>query len=123
MANFFEGQQITLLAAADLSAQQFRFVRMTATGINITTSAVGQVAIGVLQDKPSALNTPGSVMLDGGTKMVAGAAVAAGDNVTSDGTGRAIATTTVGNQVHGVCVEGAAAAGNIITVILHSTQL
>lgn len=120
MANFFEGQQISLPAAADLSTHQFKFVRMTATGINITT-ANSQVAVGILQDKPNALDAPGAVMLDGGSKLVLGGTVAAGDNVTSDATGRAV-TAATGNQVLGVCVDGGAI-GEIGTVLIISTLL
>lgn len=106
------------LAAADLSTHQFKFVKVTgANAVNITTAGT-DFAIGVLQNKP-VLGQACEVETQGTTKVVAGAAVAAGVGVMSDATGRAI-TATATNKVQGIALEAAAGAGELITVLLRA---
>lgn len=82
----------TYTAAADLSAKQYFIVRQTTeTAGNITTAAT-QVALGVLQNKP----TSGQVMevaVGGNCKVKLGGTVAINDPLVSDGNGKAIAAT------------------------------
>ena len=106
-----------LEAAADLSTHQFKFVKVTANRrVNIT--GAGEQAIGVLQDDPDAAGKSAAVWGPGSTsKVVAGAAVTAGDKVMSDATGRAITATST-NFINGVAIEAAAGAGAVITVLL-----
>jgi len=104
------------LAAADLSAHQFKFVKVTATNaVNICTAGT-DFAIGVLQNKPLS-GVAAEVETQGTTKVVAGAAVAAGMGVMPDASGRAV-TATATNKVQGISLEAAAGAGEIITVLL-----
>lgn len=58
------------------------------------------------------------IRLEGITKVVAGGAVAIGDRVTSNASGRAITTTTAGNRVLGVALSTAAANGDLIDVFI-----
>lgn len=109
---------LTLVAAADLSAQQYRFVNLDGTG-KAALAGAGAEAVGVLQNKPVA-NAEATVADIGGggtSKVVAGAAIAAGARVASDASGRAV-TAGVGNAILGRARVAAAAAGEIIPVLL-----
>lgn len=109
----------TFLAAADLTTLQFRIVKLMANKreVNVATAAADAL-LGVNQEKPSAVGRPTSVRLLGISKVVAGAAITIHSAITSDGFGRAIATTTAGNSVLGYALEAATAIGDIITVLI-----
>ena len=78
-----------LIAAVDLSAAQFKLVKITAgMTVNLCTSK-GEGAIGILQNKPKA-NEPADVLVIGVSKLVTGTgnlAAAAGYETDTDGTG------------------------------------
>ncbi len=80
-----------LAAGADLSAHQYKFVKLNGTGQVVVCGAAGESAFGVLQDKPNAAGKAACVATLGVSKVVAGAAVAPGDLVTTDAQGRAVA--------------------------------
>lgn len=103
------------LAGADLSTYQFRFVKVDATGVVLATAGT-DACIGVLQNKPT-LGQACEVETIGTTKLVAGALVAKGAAVMSDGSGRAI-TAVATNMIQGIALEGAGAAGEYLTVLL-----
>jgi hypothetical protein len=105
----------TLVAASDLSADKYRFVVVTAGKIARLNSAGGR-ADGVLQT-PAIQDRAAEVMVSGVTKMIAGAAIAATGPVTSDVQGRVIPAAT-GNAINGIALETAAAAGEVIAVLL-----
>lgn len=104
-----------LLAGADLSAAQFKFVKFS-TGKLVVAAAGNDQVYGVLQNKPTS-DQVCELEVFGTTKMVAGAAVAAGAVVMSDAQGRAITGTST-NYGQGFALEAASAAGDIITVTL-----
>lgn len=104
----------TCSAAADLSAQQYRFVRLVgARQVNVV-AATGQRPFGVLQNKPE-LNQACTIGVGGVSKVEAGAAIAPGDAVTVDGTGRAVVAAG-GARAFGEAIEGASAAGVIVPI-------
>lgn len=104
-------------AGADLSAEQHKFVKIDSSGDIVLTGST-EASAGVLQNDP--LQTePGTVLNVGISKVVAGAAVAAGAFVMSDGSGRAI-TATATNRVLGTALEAAGAADEKIAVLLTS---
>jgi hypothetical protein len=109
----------TQRAAADLSVKanfQYRAVVLDSTGrIARNTSAGGKI-FGILQNDP-ALNQAATVMIDGVSKMRAGAALTVGAKVMSDAAGRAVLATT-GLNIIGTCLIAAAAEGEIISVSL-----
>lgn len=105
-----------VVAAADLSADQFLFVVMSSTGIALNTSA-GGVCLGVLQNKPLA-GQAADVWADGSvSKVVASAAITAGAKIMSTALGKA-ATATTGLAIMGIALDGAGASGDLITVYL-----
>lgn len=111
------GFSFTLVAAADLSASQFRFINVDNTGKGAVPAAGGR-AVGVRNNKPKA-NEAATVVASGISIVEAGAAITAGDQVSTDNTGRAI-TAGAGNQIHGVALETASGAGVFIAVLLRT---
>jgi len=94
-----------LAAGADLSSDQFKFVKITASGVikNVTN---GGVCDGVLQDKPDAAGRAATVQDAGVSKVYSGAAVAKGELVMSDANGKAVVATPVAS-----CATKAGAVG------------
>jgi hypothetical protein len=122
MAYIEAGVNVTLLAAADQSAKQFRFMDINTSGrAALQTSAGGRIAC-VSLEKPSAAGAPGTYQISGIAKVVAGAAVTAGDNVQSDTDGRAI-TAASGDHIGGIALTTVAAAGELVQVLLGSNHI
>jgi len=109
------GFKFTRIAAADLRTHQYKFVNIDATG-KAALAGAGTRAVGVQQGKANT-NEAVEICHDGISKVVAGAAVTAGDEVMSNATGQAI-TATATNQRLGVALEAASGAGILIAVLL-----
>lgn len=110
-------QSLTLKAAADLSTKQHFFVKVTAAQSVNLCSAITDVAIGVLNNKPDAANKAAEVDVSGTTKVVAGAAIAAGARVAPMASGKA--QTAASTQVpRGIALDAAAADGDVIEIFL-----
>jgi len=109
----------TQVAAADLSAKQYRFVKLDSAGKWALASAQGEFCQGVLQNKPKAGEPADVLLISGGgvTKIVAGAAISAGGVVTTQADGDGDPATS-GDEVLGVALEAASGAGEIISVAL-----
>ncbi len=108
---------ISLKAAADLSLKQHLFVELTAAQTVNVCNATTDLAIGVLNNKPDAAGKAAEVDILGTTKVVAGAAIAAGARVSPTAAGKA--QTTVATQFpRGVALEAAGADGDIIEILL-----
>ena len=105
-----------LVAAGDLSSDQFRFMVVDSNGEAVKNTAAGGIVDGVLQDKPDAQGKTASVQDAGVTKVVAGGTVAAGDLVMSDAGAAAIVATAT-NYYRGRALEGGAS-GDLISVNL-----
>lgn len=76
------------VAGADLSSDQFKFVRVAPAGVILNTVNGGKVS-GILQGKPTA-GQAAQVGFDGVSKVLAGAAFVAGVELMSDANGKAI---------------------------------
>lgn len=116
MATEAPGNSRTMIAAADLSGQQYRGLRADATDKALVAQLGGANFAGVLQNAPI-LGRAATVVTTGRTKMVAGAAITLPARVTTDANGRAILATT-GQQIIGRAVNAAAAAGIIVEIDL-----
>lgn len=108
-------------AAADLSAKQFHFVKLTNTGAVDVCSAVTDVPIGVLQNKPTA-GQMASVRTIGITKVVADGAIDEGNIIgtSADGQGDAITPgtdTTV--YIVGRALSQVGNAGEVFTALVN----
>jgi hypothetical protein len=119
--------EVDLLSVAETSdgdlsavANKNKFVKLTATGI-VLCSVLNERIYGVLTNKP-ATGKSAQIQIAGVAKVQAGAAVAKGDLVKTDATGRAITQTAeaVGVQVYtfGMALEAAGAAGDLIAVAI-----
>lgn len=107
-------RSLSIPASADLSAQQFRFMAIDGNG-RIALPAAGGDCVGVLQDKPDALDRVGEVAMlnmSGKLKVVAGSNLAAGVKIQSDGAGAAIAAAS-GDHVLGTTAN-AVSSGELI---------
>lgn len=119
MAAIKPGFQDTYTASADLSAKQYRFVKMSGDRRCTVCGAATDAPIGVLQDAPVAEGSA-LVMLSGLTKVVAGGTLAAGDLVCTDANGAAVKNTPgtdTTKYVAGQCVIGAAS-GAIAEIVM-----
>ena len=104
-----------LIAGADLSAAQFMFVKVHASGRVVKCDTQGEEADGVLYNKPTS-GQPAELCGSRVAKVVCGASVTAGDKVMTDSAGKAI-TATSNNYNIGKALAGGAS-GEIIPVLL-----
>lgn len=119
----FEQQSydISLVAGADLTAQQFRGIILNAGGAGIVAGAAAQ-PIGVLQNNPPN-GGEAQVRKDGITKMVVGAgvAVAINNRIGLDGAGAA-RPAVAGDPIVGRALTAGGAAA-IVSVLLNTDRL
>jgi hypothetical protein len=130
--NAFENIRRTIpgvVAADDLSANQFRFVRVkniavvpgTRNGLEIeSVASLGDQAVGVLQNKPLAGEAATVAITGSVTKVIASVAITAGADVSAAADGRA---TTSNTYVVGTCLTASTAANEVISVYLNSEGL
>jgi len=105
--------------ATTLIAKKNYIVKQHTDGTIILAAAATDSIVGVLMNKP-AVGAAALVRIGGTAKVIAGGAINPGAWVTSDGGGKAIATTTDKNVVLGKFLgTAAAAAGDIIEVQIH----
>lgn len=117
------GDQLSLDAAADLSALQYRFMKVSGNRAVDKAAASSDNLLGILQNKPTDPEVA-LVKIAGGSKLEVDATtdIAAGDKLTSDANGKGIKTTTAGHEVGAIALEAATEDGEIISVlIVHKT--
>lgn len=90
------------VASTDLSTSQYLAVRVGATGLAL--AGAGEQADGVLQDKPASGDV-GSYAAWGRSKVVLGATLAKGAQVTPNAAGKMVAATS-GDYILGTLIEG-----------------
>jgi hypothetical protein len=101
---------ITLPAAADYktASKQFYCMEVNSSGQALLVTASGARVVGVLQNTPDAAGRAATVTIEGCTKVVAGAVVAAGASLMSDTDGTVITATGANKIIVGTALEGAA---------------
>jgi hypothetical protein len=112
--------KITLEAGADLSAAQYKFVKISA-GKAVVCSGATDIPIGVLQNSPVS-GGEASILVAGGTKLVAGAAIAAGVVIGTSSTGKAdakVAGTDTTEYAVGVVILPSGADADILTAVIN----
>lgn len=107
---------LSLPAAGDLSAAQYKIVYVNSSGQAAVANATSHT-VGVLQNDPSAAGQAATVAYAGVSKVKAGGTVAAGARVTSDANGAAVAAATAGDAVIGVALN-AGVSGDVIPVLI-----
>ena len=103
-------------AAADLSAKQFRAVKMATGGKVDIFSGATDVPIGILQNKPTSGQTA-EVMVFGVSKVDSDAALAVGDIVAGQTDGQ-LEVADVGDYIVGQVVLASGAAGEYASVLV-----
>ncbi len=106
---------ITREAAADLSTKQYFLMAIDGNG-QAAVAGDGVPAY-PLQDDPDAQGKAASLGFSGTSKVVAGAAIAAGADVASDANGKA-KTSASGDHILGVALEPAAADLEVIEYLV-----
>jgi hypothetical protein len=107
---------VTIPAGSDLSASQFCFVEVNASGL-LALPTAGIHADGVLQNDPNASGRAGEVAISGIVKVKCGGVVTRGGPVATDASGRAVNATT-GNIILGTAME-TGATNAVIGVLFH----
>jgi hypothetical protein len=113
--------KVTLVAGADLSTKQYTFVKLNSSGEAVAAAAATDIPIGVLQNAPTS-GQEAEVLIVGGTKIVAGAAIGEGALVGTSATGKAVALvagTDTTKYVVGTLLTESGADGNIVTAVVN----
>lgn len=97
--------------------KQYHLVKVTGAAQCGVVAAVGDRVIGVLQNKPQAAGAAATVAIRGVSKCVADKAIAAGAAVYASADGQVTDVSTGATYV-GVALQAAAAAGELIPVLL-----
>lgn len=111
----------TLVAGADLSAAQYKFVKIdNATGNAVLVNGATDRPVGVLQNNPLS-GQEAEVLIVGGTKIECGGAASAGQPMFSSASANAV-TLTFGTTGSAAYVVGTfvtnAAAGEVATAVI-----
>lgn len=108
----------TFEAGTDLSGSQYRFVKQNTSDQVVAIDTAGEAAVGVLQNDPDAADKAATVAVGGISKVEAGAAIAIGDAISVDASGRAVNSATAGHVIHGYARTAGSAAGALVSVEL-----
>ena len=117
MAISKRGQMLPgVLAAADFTSAQHRFVSLDSNG-DVALTAAGARMDGALENNPD-IGQPATVMGPGSVaKVEASAAIASGADVASAANGQAV-TSATGNYIAGPAMTATGASGEIVSVWL-----
>jgi len=106
----------SMVAAADLSSYQYRFVKISAARtVNICGS--GEAMYGILQNAPES-GYMANICVLGISNLVASAAISAGAMVGSAALGKGVAVTTDVYEYGAIAREAATLDGDIISVLV-----
>lgn len=112
--------RITLKAAADLTGAQYCFVKLDSSGNAALCSAATDKPIGVLQNQPLS-GKEAAIVVEGGTKLRASAAIAIGASIGTTSTGTAV-TLTQGTDttkyVVATALTAATAASELVSAVV-----
>jgi hypothetical protein len=107
-------------AAADLKAKQYFAVKLTAADTVNLVAAAADTAIGILMNKPEQ-NQAALVRILGIAPCVSdgsGTAIAVGDRVGSNASGKMVKKATADFAVAGIALDASSADGTVIRVML-----
>jgi len=112
-------RMITLTAGEDLSSAQYLIMQLSDENTVTKATASNQTLIGVLQNDPES-GEPAAVAFSGVSKVIAGGAISAGDYVTADANGKAVASSGAiyDERTIGIALEDASGADEVIPVLL-----
>ena len=107
-------------ASANLTGSQFLFASIDGEKA-VGVAGNGVSADGVIQNKPDAWQAFALAMAGDTSNVLAGAAVAAGDEVMSNASGEGITLAGSGSVSQGKCLTAVANAGELMTVQLSTS--
>ena len=113
---------LTFTASGDLSAGQYKFVKLTGTGDQVAIcNGATDIPVGILQSKPTAAGQAATVRVLGVSKVQADASLTVGTLIGTSGDGQADAkaVTDTTEYVVGAVIGAAGAAGEIATVLIN----
>lgn len=113
--------KLTLVAAADLSAKQYHFVKLDANGKAAVIAADTDRPIGVLQNAPES-GEEAEVLVVGGTKLQASAAIDEGAILGTTSAGEAVTrvvSTDSTKYILGTAVTAAGADNELFTAVVN----
>ena len=115
--------KVTLVAAADLSSNQYTFVKLDSAGKAAAVTATTDRPIGILQNAPTS-GQEAEVLVSGGSKLVAGGAITEGQVVGTSAAGKGSALTIGGTSgtafyILGTSVTEVAAVNELTTVVVN----
>jgi hypothetical protein len=116
--------KITLVAGADLSANQYYFVKINSSGLAVLCSGATDKPIGVLQNDPAS-GEEAVITVVGGSKVVAGASIDEGVLIGTASTGKADAKTPgtdTTEYVVGTVILAAGADNEILTALINCSN-
>lgn len=123
---------VSRVAAADLSAKQYTFVKVNGDGQAAAAAAAGEPVFGVLQNDPG-LGQEATIAVGGISKVKADGVINEGDLIKTSADGQAAVAVkatvntgdtgaasdpVVGSYVIGMAVSAAAAAGEVVSVLI-----
>lgn len=116
--------KVSLRAGADLSAAQYKFVKLDTDGEVIVAAATTDRPIGVLQNAPVSGETA-EVAVAGITKVKAGGSASVGNPVFTSASATAV-TAVIGSAASTFYIQGTfledAAAGQVVSVVINSAN-
>lgn len=124
------GADFSFPASGDLSANQHRFVKLNSSKQSVLAGA-GETAIGIQQDKPSALGRAGEVRIFGISKCALGGTVTVGDKIASDASGKGVKATAAtvlggtpeplaGSYVMAIALESGVSGDTVAVLLTHA---
>ena len=108
-----DGIDISIPAAADFSAKQFRFVKVDVNGRGTICSATTDVVLGILQNKPDAADVPARVRVDGVSKIAIDGAANEGALIASDTIGMGTVVTGAGAFVGAILLHATGGSADV----------
>lgn len=113
-----DGIDISMNASGDLSLNQHRLLIVDANGRAALGAGSTVVGIGVLQNKPAAIDRGATVRVAGVTKCIGDAALNEQDLITSNAQGFGASTTTSGAAVWGQVLTATAGSAEVFSLLL-----
>lgn len=119
MAYEMDVLDVSLLAAADLSGYQYRFMKLTADN-TVNVCGAGEQAIGVLQNKPTGAGQAARIRVLGVSRVTNGTAgaITYGSKAKAGTDGKVVASTTDKDLYFGIVVDGVGAVNEMATVLI-----
>lgn len=108
------GQRVSLIAGTDLTDKMYHFVKVDSTCKAVLPAATTDAIVGVSY-QPAKEGEADTIIVSGVARVVAGAAIVAGDPVAGDATGAAVKAT--GSVGYGIALT-AGAKGEQVAVLL-----